>query len=148
MEFKEMTFEEWEATFKPIYNHIDKHASFQDETGQGKMFETYGDELEFVKEQDKLNIWTYGDGDDGGTYIWNGYHYINRLGYFITEVPAPNEDECTIQIQVSVPWYFCENCDSELEDPDNLIWEKYSDLEKCPNCATIEELKQLEKDPV
>jgi hypothetical protein len=104
------------------------------------MFETYGDEVEFVKSQDPAKIWMYGDGDDGGSYIWSGWGFVNRLGYFITEVPCP--PDTTIQIQVSVPWYFCENCEAELEDPDNLIRDAFdeADLQKCPECATIEEM--------
>jgi hypothetical protein len=51
------------------------------------MFETYGDELKFIQEADDYIVWTYGDGDDGGTYIWAGYSFVNRIGYFITERP-------------------------------------------------------------
>ena len=144
MQFIEMTMEEWEATFKPIPNNIVENASFQDESGKGIMFETYGDEYEFVKKADPAHIWMYGDGDDGGSYIWNGWHIVNRIGYFITEVPCP--PDTTIQVQVSVPWYFCENCHAELEDPDNLIRDAFQeqDLEKCPKCATIEEMKGID----
>jgi hypothetical protein len=104
------------------------------------MFETYGEEVEFVKAQDENRIWMLGDGDDGGMYIWSGWGFVNRIGYFVTEVPFP--DNTTIQIQVGIPWYYCEGCDSEWEDPDNLIRDAFQeeDLEKCPNCATIEEL--------
>jgi hypothetical protein len=84
-----MSFEDWVKEYKPIYNHIDKNASFQDESDNGLMFETYGDEVEFVKSQSPENIWMYGDGDDGGSYIWNGWHIVNRIGYFVTEVPCP-----------------------------------------------------------
>ena len=137
--FIEMTEEEWFETYKPIPNHIDENASFNDGE-HGYMFETYGEEVEFVKQQNPNHIWMYGDGDDGGTYIWSGWGFVNRLGYFITEVPFPNNT--TIQIQVSVPWYFCENCNAELEDPDNTIRDSFQDhdLEKCPECATIEEM--------
>lgn len=145
MNFKEMTMEEWEATFKPIYNHIDKNASFQDESGQGIMFETYGDEVEFVKSQNPLCIWTYGDGDDGGSYIWNGWSIVNRLGYFITEVPAPEYEEFVIQVKVSSYWYYCEGCDSEIEDEGQLINDKFYDFGLCPNCATVEQLKEIEE---
>lgn len=133
--FIEMTFEEWEATYKPIQNNIDEHSSFD-----GLMFETYGEEVEFVKAQDQNRIWMYGDGDDGGSYIWSGWGFVNRLGYFITEVPFP--DNTDIQIQVSVPWYYCENCDAELEDEGNIIRDAFqdADLEKCPECATVEEM--------
>lgn len=106
--FLEMDFDEWVKTYKPIYNHIDTNASFQDETGQGIMFETYGDEVAFVKTQSPAHIWTYGDGDDGGGYIWSGWSFINRIGYFITEVPCP--EDTTIQIQVDEPATECDNC--------------------------------------
>jgi hypothetical protein len=114
-----MTFEEWEAAYKPIFNHIDKNASFQDEDGNGLMFETYGDEVEFVKSQSPDKIWMYGDGDDGGSYIWNGWHIVNRIGYFVTEVPCP--PNTTIQIQVGDSPEECEKCgvyiyDSEEDD--------------------------------
>jgi hypothetical protein len=144
-DFKEMTMEEWEATYKPIPNNIDKNASFQNETGQGIMFETYGAELEFVKKADPKHIWTYGDGDDGGSYIWNGFHFINRLGYFITELPAPDEEECVIQIKVSSYWYYCEGCNAEIEDDGQLINDKFYEWQCCPLCATPEQLKEIEE---
>ena len=133
--FIEMEFEEFVETYKPITNHIDKNAAFD-----GLMFETYGAEVEFVKAQDENRIWMYGDGDDGGSYLWSGWGFVNRLGYFITEVPFP--DNTTIQVRVSYNWFFCENCHAEFEDPDNLIRDAFDeqDLEKCPQCATIEEM--------
>ena len=106
--FIEMDYDEWLKTYKPIYNHIEPNASFQDETGQGIMFETYGDEVAFVKQQDPACIWTYGDGDDGGGYIWNGWHLVNRIGYFITEVPCPSDVD--MQIQVDEPAIECDTC--------------------------------------
>ena len=101
--FLEMTIEEWEKTYKPITNHIDDNASFD-----GIMFETYGDEVEFVKSQDPAKIWMYGDGDDGGGYIWSGWGFVNRIGYFITEVPCP--PDTIIQIQVDESPVECDTC--------------------------------------
>ena len=49
-----------------------------------------GDEIVHVVNQanaDERFVWTWVDGDDG-TYILNGYHHVNRIGYFITEVPC------------------------------------------------------------
>lgn len=137
--FIEMSFEEWAATYKPILNHIDEHASFDNGEG-GIMFETYGDEVEFVKSQSPDKIWMYGDGDDGGSYIWSGWGFVNRLGYFITEVPCP--PDTTIQVLVSHNWYYCENCGAEMEDPNNLIRDAFdeADLQKCPHCATLDEM--------
>ena len=137
-EFIELEEDNWFYLFKPTKNHIDEHASFD-----GHMFETYGDEVAYVKEQDGHHIWTYGDGDDGGTYIWNGWHFINRIGYFITEVPW--EDGKDYQIQISEQDYFCENCHEEwYGDVAGLIKETIAEIEKCPACATMEELKEYE----
>ena len=136
--FIEMDFDEWCATYKPIPNNIVEDSSFD-----GTMFETYGDEVAFVKKADPAYIWMYGDGDDGGSYIWNGWHIVNRIGYFITEVPCP--PDTTIQVKVSSYWFYCEGCSAELEDDGQLINEKYYDLGFCPECATVEQLKEIEE---
>ena len=136
--FIEMDFDEWCATYKPIPNNIVEDSSFD-----GAMFETYGAEVAFVKKADPAYIWMYGDGDDGGTYIWNGWHIVNRIGYFITEVPCP--PDTTIQVKVSSYWFYCEGCSAEIEDDGQLINEKYYDLGFCPECATVEQTKQIEE---
>lgn len=110
----ELTFDEWLDTYKPITNHIDTNASFQNEEGEGIMFETYGEEVDFVKQQDPNRIWMYGSGDDGGTYIWSGWGFVNRLGYFITDVPCP--PDTNIQIMVAEPDLTCELCDEIIEE--------------------------------
>jgi len=111
--FVELNFDEWCATYKPIVNHIDDNASFDNGEG-GIMFETYGDEVEFVKSQSPDKIWMYGQGDDGGTYVWNGWGFVNRLGYFVTEVPCP--DGLTIQVQVGEPDLTCDFCGDILDE--------------------------------
>jgi len=135
--FIEMTEDEWFETYKPIQNHLDIDSSFN-----GYMFETYGEEVEFVKSTPEQHVWMYGDGDDGGTYIWSGWGYVNRIGYFITEIPCPADT--LIQVKVDAPLYLCENCHKEWEDDNYEISEVYSDLQKCPSCATLEELKTLQ----
>jgi hypothetical protein len=124
--FIEMTMEEWEAAYKPIINHIDTNASFDNGEG-GIMFETYGDEVEFVKQQEPNKIWMYGQGDDGGTYIWSGWGFVNRLGYFITDKPFP--DNVTIQVQVGEPDLTCDFCGDILDE----------ELEHDPLCEGINE---------
>ena len=111
--FIEMTEDEWFKTYKPIPNHIDKNASFSDGE-HGYMFETYGDEVEFVKSQSPDKIWMYGDGDDGGLYIWSGWSFVNRLGYFITEVPCPPDTD--IQVMVGEPDLTCDFCGDTIEE--------------------------------
>ena len=74
--------------FNPIKNHIDKNAGYD-----GYLFETFGKELEFVREHYNKNIFTLLD--DGET-ILSGYHVVNRFGYFITEV---ENDDMDLQIE-------------------------------------------------
>jgi hypothetical protein len=103
-----MTYDYWETNFKPIKNTISKYAD--DDLIH---FETYGDEVEFVKAQHAINpktIWTEVDGDSG-TYIVAGWHFVNRIHYYITENPW--DDEYT-----EIPtWSYREA--EEDEDADN-----------------------------
>lgn len=90
-------------TYKPIKNHLDDNASLG-----GMMFETYGQELEFVKSQPDNLIWTYCD--DGDTvFISSGYHFVNRLGYLIASTPFEGDFE-TIRLHT---W------DDEEDDSDD-----------------------------
>jgi hypothetical protein len=136
--FIEMTFEEADEQFHFILNSYDENASFD-----GLMYETYGDEYEFIKSYDPTKIWMYGDGDDGGTFIWSGWGFVNRIGYFVSEKPVP--ENTTIQIRISHYWFYCESCGAEIEDEGQEINDKFYDLGFCPECATIEQLRQLEE---
>jgi hypothetical protein len=91
--FKEITEEDWVMDYQPIENHIEPNSSFE-----GHMFETYGEELDFVLSHDIHNIWTYIDGDSGNPLIVNGYSLVNRIGYFITEVPWEGTDEINVSL--------------------------------------------------
>ena len=118
--FIEMTFEEADEQFRFMVNNYDDNASFD-----GLMFETYGDEVEYVKTKPENRIWMYGQGDDGGLYIWSGWGFVNRIGYFISENPVPNNT--TIQIMVGEPDLTCDFCGDILDE----------ELEHDPNCEGI-----------
>ena len=82
---QQINWEQFEATYKPVINHLDDNASFG-----GLMFETYGDEFETVQNAYKNNpdtVWTV-IADTGNVDVTSGFHLVNRLGYIITEVPA------------------------------------------------------------
>ena len=83
--YESLTWKQFEEQFKPIKN------PFRNDPDE-IMFETYGEELDYVLAQDPRNVWTYGDGDYC-SYVSSGYHYVNRIGYYITEVPWDNEDD-------------------------------------------------------
>lgn len=89
-----LTDDSFVEKYNCINNTFDYNASFNYNkyNDYGCMFETYGDELEFVMKQHPNNIWTIIEGDDD-LYIVTGYHIVNRLGYLITEEPFLDENE-------------------------------------------------------
>lgn len=107
----------WENKFKPIKNHFSKDP---DET----MFETYGEEVEYVQKADNKYIWTNIQGDMSDLIV-AGYHYVNRLGYYISSIPWENEDDYVLlSVQEE-----CECYDEDREDNDG----EYGDA-NCPEC--------------
>lgn len=90
----EMTYEDWLEKYRPITNpHYE--APFD-----GLMFETFGKELDHVhrvRENSKRSVWTLVE-ENGHSYIIPGYHHINRLGYFITEVTWDDDPELSVTV--------------------------------------------------
>ncbi len=96
---KKLTYDDFLEKYKPVENHIDSDAAFD-----GCMFETYGDELEYIEKTNPKNIWTIIETDNDFSLI-AGYHYVNRYGYFITEKQWKDKD-----LDIEIPIY---------EDDDN-----------------------------
>lgn len=109
----------WETTYKPIKNHF---RNDPDET----MFETYGEEVEFVQNYDPKYVWTYLDGDMS-SLICAGYHYVNRLGYYISEVPWEGEmDYVLLSVEEECECYNEDGYeDGETGKSDCLLCEGY-----------------------
>ena len=76
----EITFEKFQEKYKPIQNPFTKEGSYEN-----TLFETYGKDLEFVRQQKSENIWTLIDCENEESWTIPGYHIVNRAGYFITE---------------------------------------------------------------
>ena len=80
-ESRRMRWETWVRDFKPLL----------DAEGCPRRFETYGEELKQVlaaHQKNPLTVWTEVDGDSGRAGLVEGYHLVNRIVYFITEIPA------------------------------------------------------------
>ena len=86
-----MTEDEFDAQYPLITNHINPNASWAFGDGPGCLFETYGEELDFVRAQDPRTIWTLVDGDDDNQYVISGYHFVNRIGYLVSTIPFPED---------------------------------------------------------
>ena len=78
-----LTEEQFDEQFPLLTNHLDSNVSYD-----GCMFETYGPELAFVREQNPDCIWTLMTDDNGLLCLASGYHFVNRLGYLISKVPV------------------------------------------------------------
>jgi hypothetical protein len=80
-----LCYEDFLTTFKPLKNHL-----VGSPNADGFGFETFGVELEFVREVHDRNprcVWTCVEGD-GTSWIIPGLHFVNRLFYFVTNKPA------------------------------------------------------------
>jgi hypothetical protein len=65
-------WDKWEDKFKPIKNHLGSDPDQQ-------MFETYGEEVEFVTKADNKYVWTWIQGDMEELYTNLLPHPINHL---------------------------------------------------------------------
>ena len=95
----DITEDEFDETYSLRKNHLNPNASWVIGDGPGCLFETYGEELDFVRQQDPRTVWTFLDGDDGDLFVISGYHFVNRIGYLISTTPIPDDQI----IQVTIP---------------------------------------------
>ena len=95
---------EFYAKYNTEYNQVLlKQLQAKEDTGSilpddmcsfgGCMYETFGEELEYVKQQPNKRIWTIVDGDGDDLIIIAGFHFVNRLGYLITDKEWEDENE-------------------------------------------------------
>lgn len=104
----EMTFTQWEEKYKPVINHLDKYSTPE---MPSRMFETYGEEVEYVNSVDPKYVWTWIDGDCSSLLI-AGKAFVNRLGYYVCKEPWETGNE---QVLLSVE-VECECYDDEKFD--------------------------------
>ena len=90
-ETKILSFDEFIKEYKPKRNSLNPDAAFD-----GHMFETFGEEENYVAHYDKNYVWTVIEENDR-TMIIPGYHFVNRLGYIITEKPWPSEIDIAVE---------------------------------------------------
>lgn len=83
-----LSYDKWIETFTPQTNITTAGSAFD-----GTMYETYGADLAEVLiwadgKHRHLHVWTLVENDDGDLVICEGYHRVNRMGYFLTGMPA------------------------------------------------------------
>ena len=91
--FIKLTEDEFDEKFKLMTN------PFEDNVGwNGCFFETYGQELDYVRNCHPACIWTYIDGDEGDTIV-SGYHLVNRINYLISVEPVPDDTDYQVELE-------------------------------------------------
>jgi hypothetical protein len=81
-----LDLEDWDTLFTSVPNHFDTNE-------QG--FETTGEEHDYVRvvsAVSPMRVWTVIE-DNNKQYLTQGYHWVNRIKYIITEEDAPDELE-------------------------------------------------------
>lgn len=108
-------------TYKVKSNHLAKYPNEM-------MYETYGEEVEFIQAQDPNYVWTLVSGDMCDLIV-AGYAYVNRLGYYVTENPWKNEEDYVL---ISVE----KECECYSDDEEILA--KRNDNWGDPDCEICE----------
>lgn len=116
-----LTWEEWQEQFKPIPNTINEYRV------DTPAFETYGEELDFVEKFVAENkVWTMIDFGNGNVII-NGYAWVNRMCYYITEVPWQENTDYEVALYIET----CEKCG----EPYDFACIEDDGENTCPRCC-------------
>ncbi len=97
--FIEIDEDTFENNYPLMANPFDSNASWTHRDGGGCLFETYGREFAFVREQDPRCVWTIVEGDEGNTHVYSGFRVVNRMGYLISTVPIPEGFDIHVRIR-------------------------------------------------
>lgn len=95
-----MSEDEFYEKYNPLKNHLDSDAAFD-----GCMFETFGEEVEFINKIAeslvKGKLWTIIE-VEGKFYFVSGWHFVNRFGYLVTEEIVPDDEEIEVKLDTEV----------------------------------------------
>ena len=75
MSDRTLTDDEWVAEFEP----------------EDKMYETYGEDMNYINTMPASFVWTLLDTDDEPVIV-NGRSFVNRLGYYLSKKPHNVDD--------------------------------------------------------
>jgi hypothetical protein len=63
---------------------------------EDKMYETYGEDLDYIKSMPDNFVWTLVDGDEDSVVV-NGKAFVNRIGYYISKKPHNTNDLIVVE---------------------------------------------------
>lgn len=89
--FIKLSEDEFDEKFELVQN------PYNDAGWNGCFFETYGQELEYVRKYDPAHIWTYIDGEEGSVVV-SGYRFVDRINYLISVEPIPDGIDYEVEL--------------------------------------------------
>lgn len=129
----ELEYDEWFEKYKPITT----------DHGDIRIYETYGADLEFIHSIIEDNrVWTWLDSDDYSCIV-NGAMFVNRLCFYVTEVPWEGEAG-----DIEIDMYEADECDITNEH----VWFDYlremdgKTIQVCQFCEMTKEDYDLYND--
>lgn len=81
-------WDEWSQKFKPQLNHFNSDED-------NRLYETYGEEWEYIKTLDERKVWSY---IEGSTLI-AGVSVRDTLGYYLCDVPWEHDMDSALLSQ-------------------------------------------------
>jgi len=87
-EYIEMTYSEWVEKYRPL----------KDSYGDAHLFNSTGTDLEFLRKQFRVTIWT-AISSGSRDYIRNDVKLVNRIGFYVTEIPWIEDDEIDVTVR-------------------------------------------------
>lgn len=84
-----LTEEQFFELYEPITNPETEEYSF----------ETFGEDLDFIKRTNPLHVWTMLDDDLGNVAIVNGTRFVNRICYMVCNKPFNPKDDIYVKLE-------------------------------------------------
>lgn len=96
----ELIESQFEERFPLRRNHLNPSGWTID--GVGYLFETYGEDLAFVRRQHPQYVWTLREDDGGSLVLLSGFHIVNRVGYLVSTAPTPEGTNYLVRIDPEI----------------------------------------------
>lgn len=112
----DMTYDHWLKTYKPIPNPRPNGMNYVNALGDETYgsFDSYNDEDKEILSAIPANrVWTLTN-EDNHDYLLNGVHWINRMEYYICEIPFEDDLEVCIDLGCCCDNdenEYCEDCE-------------------------------------
>jgi len=96
--------EEWESKYSPVQNEEGYEMAFETWKEEVDRMLSHIDQIKPENSKPYQHVWTRVDGDDGKLILLNGWHAVNRLDYFVTELPWGTGEDSDKDVYIEVKY--------------------------------------------